>query len=154
MKYRLFWTIILGLIAGCANDNEAPPVESTDTLSDDDVTLLAPVTDVGFVSIFDDAIDEDTRSRSQEDSSEAVDIAAKEDFIDSFEEDDSQVLGPAQAVVAPDRSGHWLDRPFPSEELQNEEGCLDWSVLPDAPGALGAILVSGWGNQASIASRE
>ncbi|MCP4804203.1 MAG: hypothetical protein GY913_14780 [Proteobacteria bacterium] len=52
------------------------------------------------------------------------------------------------ALVETDRSGHWLDRPFPHDELL-VDGFVDWSVLPDAPSDLGTTLVGGWSGQAS-----
>lgn len=57
--------------------------------------------------------------------------------------------GPA-AIVEADRSGHWLDRPFPSDELRDADGLVDWTVLPDAPTELGATMVGGWAEQASL----
>jgi hypothetical protein len=57
------------------------------------------------------------------------------------------------ALVAADRSGHWLDRPFPSDELRREDGTVDWTILPDAPIALGTTIVSGWAAQASAAAQ-
>ena len=54
------------------------------------------------------------------------------------------------AIVAADRSGHWLDRPFPSDELL-VDGRTDWTVLPDAPTDLGTTFVRGWADEASAA---
>ena len=56
------------------------------------------------------------------------------------------------ALVAADRSGHWLDRPFPAEELVREDGTVDWTILPEAPTPLGTTIVQGWAAQASQAS--
>ena len=52
------------------------------------------------------------------------------------------------ALVEADRSGHWLDRPFPHDELL-VDGFVDWTVLPDAPTDLGTTMVGGWAGQAS-----
>ncbi len=57
-----------------------------------------------------------------------------------------------QAIVAPDRSGHWLDRPFPAEELILADGTLDLSSFPDAPSSIAAALTRGWAGQASEAT--
>ena len=57
------------------------------------------------------------------------------------------------AVVEADRSGHWLDRPFPSDELLRADGTADWTVVPEAPSALGTTVVSGWAQAASAASQ-
>jgi hypothetical protein len=57
--------------------------------------------------------------------------------------------GPA-AIVASDRSGHWLDRPFPSDELRDEDGLVEWTVMPAAPTDLGDKMVTGWKEQASL----
>ncbi len=54
------------------------------------------------------------------------------------------------ALIEPDRSGHWLDRPFPSDELRDEDGFVDWTILPAAPTDLGDKLVTGWKEQAAL----
>jgi len=38
--------------------------------------------------------------------------------------------GPPRAMVAPDRSGHLLDRPFPSDELRTPAGTVDLQGFP------------------------
>jgi hypothetical protein len=52
------------------------------------------------------------------------------------------------ALVADDRSGHWLDRPWPSDEVL-VDGYVDWSMLPEANTPLGTTLTSGWAAQAA-----
>ena len=56
------------------------------------------------------------------------------------------------ALVASDRSGHWLDRPFPSDELRRSDGTVDWTILPPSPSPIGERIMEGWSGQASIAS--
>jgi hypothetical protein len=53
------------------------------------------------------------------------------------------------AIVESDRSGHFLDRPFPSDELRLPEGGVDLSdfPLPEAP--LGRGFIEGWTGQAA-----
>ena len=53
------------------------------------------------------------------------------------------------AIVASDRSGHFLDRPYPSDDLRLSDGGVDLSdfPLPDAP--LGRGFIEGWTGQAA-----
>lgn len=55
----------------------------------------------------------------------------------------------ATPVYAQDRDGHWLDRPFPSDELITERGFVDFEVLPEMPSPLGSAIVGGWAAQAN-----
>jgi hypothetical protein len=57
------------------------------------------------------------------------------------------------AVVAADRSGHWLDRPWPSDEDRRADGTLPWDLLPAAPTDLGTTVVSGWAAQAAATAQ-
>ncbi len=57
------------------------------------------------------------------------------------------------AIVAADRSEHWLDRPFPSDELRRADGTVDWTIVPEAPTPLGTTVVSGWAAAASAAAQ-
>ncbi len=52
------------------------------------------------------------------------------------------------ALVAADRSGHWLDRPFPSDELL-VDGFVDWTILPETEVPLATTITSGWAAQAA-----
>ncbi len=54
------------------------------------------------------------------------------------------------AIVASDRSGHWLDRPWPSDEDPTADGMVDWAVLPEAPTDLGQTMAGGWAAQAAL----
>jgi hypothetical protein len=62
------------------------------------------------------------------------------------------VIDRPDALVAADRSGHWLDRPFPSDELL-VDGYADWRGLPGSTTALGTTITSGWAAQASAATQ-
>jgi len=59
--------------------------------------------------------------------------------------------GPA-ALVAPDRSEHLLDRPFPSEELMDEDGTIDLSAFPESGTELGTTMTQGWARMAGETS--
>ncbi len=59
--------------------------------------------------------------------------------------------GPA-ALVAPDRSEHILDRPFPSEELMEADGTIDLSSFPEAGTELGTTMTQGWARMAGETS--
>jgi len=49
-----------------------------------------------------------------------------------------------RALVAPDRSEHLLDRPYPSEELRNAEGWIELEGFPQAGPGLGQKFLRGW----------
>lgn len=53
------------------------------------------------------------------------------------------------AVVQANRDGHWLDRPFPADELINAQGRVDMSILPEMPTSLGDTIIAGWAGQAT-----
>jgi len=53
----------------------------------------------------------------------------------------------ARALVAADRSGHFLDRPFPSDELLTANGTVDLSSFPKAGPELGRKFLGGWTKQ-------
>jgi predicted small lipoprotein YifL len=55
-----------------------------------------------------------------------------------------------RAAVAADRSAHWLDRPFPSDELL-VDGRIDYTLLPEADSDIGELMIRGWAEQASEA---
>lgn len=59
--------------------------------------------------------------------------------------------GPA-ALVAPDRSEHLLDRPFPSEELMDADGTIDLSSFPESGTELGTTMTQGWARMAGETS--
>ncbi|MDJ0869009.1 MAG: hypothetical protein QNK03_23075 [Myxococcota bacterium] len=50
----------------------------------------------------------------------------------------------ATAVVAPDRSAHLLDRPFPSDELRAGDGRVALDGFPRAASAIGQLFLDGW----------
>ena len=47
------------------------------------------------------------------------------------------------ALVAPDRTGHFFDRPFPSDELRAETGFVDLSAFAET-GTFGQLFLDGW----------
>lgn len=49
-----------------------------------------------------------------------------------------------RAVVAPDRSEHLLDRPYPSAELRNAAGWVELEGFPLPPPGLGQNFLRGW----------
>jgi len=53
------------------------------------------------------------------------------------------------AIVASDRSGHFLDRPYPSNELRLSDGGVDLSDFPLPDAALGRGFIEGWTGQAA-----
>ncbi len=48
------------------------------------------------------------------------------------------------AALAPDRSGHFFDRPFPSDELLTTEGTIDLTGWPEAGTGMGQTLLGAW----------
>ena len=48
------------------------------------------------------------------------------------------------ALVASDRSGHLLDRPYPSDELRSPLGGVALTGFPAAASAVGQLFVDGW----------
>lgn len=59
----------------------------------------------------------------------------------------------AQAIVASDRTGHFLDRPFPSDELLDADGRVDLGGFPVAGPAVGQNFMRGWLQQVRRAVR-
>ncbi len=59
----------------------------------------------------------------------------------------------AVAVVAADRSGHLLDRPFPSDELVNAQGFVVLDGFPVAGSAIGQLFMGGWTRQVAESVR-
>ncbi len=49
-----------------------------------------------------------------------------------------------QAIVKPNREGHFLDRPYPSDELLSPQGTVDLKNFPKASFDLGGRFVQGW----------
>lgn len=142
--------IFASLWVGCSES--ADPSGSAEAVLDASEVqgdAMSPATDTGSEGA--DSIEpkDDIVSPASDIEEEPAGDAAS---IDPDGTTDASVAGPPQAIVKADRSGHWLDRPFPSEELMSNDGRTDWSILPPAPGALGAAMVGGWGAQASEAS--
>ena len=48
------------------------------------------------------------------------------------------------ALVAPDRSGHLLDRPYPADELRGDDGLVSLEGFPRSGPALGDLFLGGW----------
>ncbi|MFN8642079.1 MAG: hypothetical protein U0802_10645 [Candidatus Binatia bacterium] len=51
------------------------------------------------------------------------------------------------AIVAADRSRHFLDRPYPSDELLTPAGTVDLGGFPRSGVGIGDNLLTGWANQ-------
>lgn len=57
------------------------------------------------------------------------------------------------AIVAPDRSAHLLDRPYPSDELLTEAGTVSLDGFPLVAPFPGAAFIEGWLSQVAVAAR-
>lgn len=58
-----------------------------------------------------------------------------------------------RALVAPDRSGHLLDRPYPSDELTADSGTVVLEGFPIPTTFPGNVFVQGWVDQVSFMGR-
>jgi len=56
-----------------------------------------------------------------------------------------------RALVAPDRSSHLLDRPYPSEELRNADGRVELTGFPVAGPEIGRAFLTAWLSQVASA---
>lgn len=70
----------------------------------------------------------------------------------------AQCAPPAQpqrprAIVAPDRSAHLLDRPYPSDELRSPLGGVALTGFPRVGPTIGQLFMSGWLAQAERVAR-
>ena len=57
---------------------------------------------------------------------------------------DSGTVDGAQAIVDPTRSSHFLDHPFPSNDLLTSDGTPDLAGFPGGGDSVGEQLVAGW----------
>ena len=153
---RYAYALVVGLILlGCGEDNAATGVETP--AENNDTEGAGDVENEDASLPLDSQSESDASEESETDTTETgpeEDTIAESDAteMDGSDSDVETLPDTPTAIFKDDRSGFWLDRPFPGEDIQREDGTLDWEILPEAPGFFGNLLVEGWAGQAALAS--